>query len=381
MLLALMAVLLISASMVLAQGGGASAPAPPPVEVHGYMQNRLYTGSGANTQFRSERISLSALGRLPEDSNAYVEVYYHPWAPASGLYLESAYYDRAVNEDHRLRIGKGRRLTFGMVPAYPNRKTSNYGIVSETFTQDRIQGIQYYTTKGVLDFGASLHTAYRLGTRAVGEIPGDGPRNTTHQVPHLALRDATNADLSEQIQLSTRIGARLASGLSAGVSASFSSLDPRDLSALTGTGTALRPVNPLTGVNAVQPLVAPGTTDDTYRQWGLDVMQRWQNGWVAQGEWYQGTVSTLDYNAWNVLGGYFFPNGWKAFVRHSRKNMDTPATDNPLSWDLDQTSISVVQPIGKSVWLQYEYEINGEQTNTGAGVGNNIFFVELFAGF
>ncbi len=379
-MLAFAAVLLLApAGILFAQSGGGASPAPPAVEIHGYMQNRIYTGSGANTQFRSERISLSALGRLPEDSNAYVEVYYHPWAPSSGLYLESAYYDRPVDEDNRLRIGKGRRLTFGITPAYPNRKTSNYGIVSETFTQDRIQGIQYYTTKGVFDFGVSLHTGYRLGTRNVGEIPGDSLRNPMHQVPHLALRDLPG-ELSDEIQLSARIGGRWAGDLTAGISGSFGALDSRDVAALAGTGTSLRPINPFTGVNAVSALI-PGNTDDSFSQWGVDIMKKWDNGWVAQAEWYTGTAATLDFDAWNVLGGYFFPNGWKAFVRYSKKNMDTPLTDNPLSWDLNQTSISVVQPIGKSVWLQYEYEINGEDTNTGQSVGNNIFFVELFAGF
>lgn len=373
-LLTMIAVLLtFSAGMVYAQA--AAAPAPPTISVHGYMQNRLYMGEGANPEFRSERISISTLATFADTSNAYVELYYHPWAPASGLYLESAYYDRAI-ADGRLRIGKGRRLTFGITPAYPNRKTSNYGIVSEAITQDRIQGLQYCAKKDAMDFGISLHTAYRLGTRLAGEIPGDAVRNATHQVAHLCLRD-DNANLSRKLQVSGRIGGTWQGGmLKAGLSASFASLDQRDVTNLTTAG-ALTPADPRTGA-ATAPLLA--TADNDMSQIGLDATKKWASGFMLQGEFYDASAGGLDYNAWNLLAGQEFPTGWKVFVRYSQQNMDTAPTTNPLSWDLRQTSISVVQPIAKSVWIQYEYEINDERTD-GGGVGNDLFFVELFTGF
>ena len=122
---------LVLAGMLLAFSMAAfAADAAPSAQIHGYMQNRIYAGDGASPEFRSERISVSALAGLPDDSSAYVEVYYQPWASASGLYLESAYYDRPLGKG-RLRVGKGRRITFGMTPSYPNRKTSNYGLVAE----------------------------------------------------------------------------------------------------------------------------------------------------------------------------------------------------------------------------------------------------------
>lgn len=372
-LLAMTAVLLmVSAGMVFAQA--AAAPAPPKIDVHGYMQNRFYMAEGANPEFRSERISISTIATFADTSNAYVEIYYHPAAAAGGLYLESAYYDRPI-ADGRLRVGKGRRQTFGITPAYPNRKTSNYGIVSEAFTQDRIQGLQYMASKGTMDLGLSVHTAYRLGTRNIGEIPGDTLRNATHQVPHLALREA-NGDLSQKLQFSGRIGGNW-NGLKAGLSASFATLDTRDMANLTGAGT-LTPVDPRTGL-ATGPLLTP-TSDNNMSQIGLDFMKKWPSGFMAQGEFYDASVSTLDYNAWNLLAGQEFPSGWKIIVRYAQQNMDIAPITNPLSWDVRQTSISVVQPIAKSVWIQYEYEINSEKTD-GASVGNNVFFIELFSGF
>jgi len=397
-LLAMTAVLLmVSAGMVFAQA--AAAPAPPTITVHGYMQNRFYFGEGANPEFRSERISISTLATFADTSVAYVEVYYHPWVNTNGLYLESAYYDKPI-ADGKLRIGKGRRQTFGITPAYPNRKTSNYGIVSEAFTQDRIQGLQYMASKGTMDFGASIHTAYRLGTRAIGEIPGDTPRNALgvpqHQVPHLALRDphsgsgnqafsAVSGQLSQKLQFSGRIGGNW-SGFKAGLSASFASLDNRDMANLrgdAGSDSVLRPSHPITGAAAgtVTPLIAAGSSDNDMSQIGIDFMKKWPSGFMAQGEFYDASVSELDYNAWNLLAGQEFPSGWKVFVRYSQQNMDTALTDNALTWDVRQTSISVVQPIAKSVWIQYEYEINTENSDIGSNVGNNLFFIELFTGF
>lgn len=398
-LLALTAVLLIvSAGAVFAQGGGAGlaptaaavAPAPTKIDVHGYMQNRFYFGKGSNPEFRSERISISTQATFANTSNAYVELYYHPWVNTNGLYLESAYYDMPI-ADGRLRVGKGRRTTFGMTPAYPNRKTSNYGIVAEAFTQDRVQGVQWTGSKSNVDVALSVHTAYRLGTRAIGEIPGDSGRNAAHQVPHLAMRDphsgggnqafsSVSGQLSQKLQFAGRVGGNWG-GSKVGLSYSFGKLDNRDMQNLRGDGTeyVLRPASPFTA--SPTPALLPGATDNSMNVIGFDFMKTWSGGLVLQGEYYDASVSDLEYNAWNALGGFVWKNGWKLFVRYAQHNMDMPMTANPLTWDTRQTSLSLVQPLAKSVWIQYEYEINAERTLTGAKVQNDLFFVELFSGF
>ena len=350
------------------------AVAAPSMEVHGYVQNRVYLAPGANAEFRTERVSLSATAGLPNESTGYLEVYYHPWASASGLYLESAYFDTPAG-DGRLRIGKGRRMTFGITPAYGNRRTSNYGIVGEAITQDRIQGIQYMLNKGNLEVGATVQTAYRLGTRAVGEIPGDTVRNATHSVPHLSFRDLPG-ELSNKLEFAGRVGGKWNNGLRAGASLSLSTLDNRDIANLS-TSSAGNTLSP-----GGTPALVPGATSKTRNVWGLDAMYKMPSGFLVQGEFYDVKVSSLKYNAWDVLGGYEATNGWKYFVRYSQQNMDTPATANPLTWDQRQTSLSVVQPLNKGLWLQYEYEINDEEPLAGISkVKNNLFFVELFSGF
>lgn len=356
-------VLVLVAALLFIVGSTAFAvEVAPGVKLSGYMQNRVYLAPGANPTFRSERISIMSTAALPNDSNAFVEVYYHPWAPASGFYLESAYYDTPL-ADGRLRIGKGRRLTFGITPSYPNRKTSNYGIVSETFTQDRIQGVQYVTRRNNLDFGISAHTALRLGDRNIGEIPGDGVRNVDHQVPHLTLRDLPGA-WSRKLEYASRLGGRW-ENLTAGASLSLAGLDDRDVVFLID--------NDLLPGEAAPP--------SNRRIWGLDFMYR-PSAFVTQGEWYDGRIGDLKFNAWNIVVGWQPPEGWKFFARYADKNVNAIPTANPRTWDVSQTSLSAVQPLRRGLWLQYEYEINRESPPAEIdNVKNDIFFVELLTLF
>ena len=387
---------LLTAGLLVGVGTGSALAAEgtpaPSVQLHGYMQNRFYIPEAGNMQFRTERVSVSALGTLANTSNAYVELYYHPALASSALYVESAYYDLPF-ADGRLRVGKGRRTTFGITPAYPNRKTSNYGLVGEAITQDRISGAQYTLRKGILDLGLSGHVGFRLGSRAIGEVPGDDIGNTAlagptpatparvgHAVPHLSLRDMPGA-MSRKLQFSGRVGVNMPYGLRAGLSGSFGDLAPRDLASLRGTDNALRPTNPLTG-EVGAPIGASFTSKDM-NQYGLDVSYKHQSGILGQAEWYRSGVSDLDYDVWNALVGYEIPTGWRFTARYSQQLMDIAPTNNPLTWDTRQLSLAVAQPLGlgKSVWLQYEYENNTEKSNTGASVKNDVFFVELFSGF
>ncbi|MHB1001549.1 MAG: hypothetical protein ACYC27_20100 [Armatimonadota bacterium] len=354
------------------------------IEVHGFLQNRVYLAPGANAEFRSERISLSTKATFENQSQVYVELYYHPWT-ASNLYVESAYYQTPVDKG-LLRVGKGRRVTFGIVPAFANRKTSNYGIVAEAITQDRIQGIQYLRDIGKVNLAVGLHSAYRLGSRPVGDVSGDDLRNNPsptkegHTVSHLALREA---NASGKMQISGRAGIKLSPELTAGLSGSFASLDPRDVTNLTGAAgsdNTLRPRNPITNEFPTTP-IGLEFDNNNMSQIGLDATYKRPNGMIVQGELYGSSVSDLNYNVWNILTGLESPSGWKYFIRYAQQNMDIAPTNNPLTWDITQTTFSIVQPLRKNAWLQYEYEINSEKTDSGANVANNLFFVELFTAF
>lgn len=369
--------MLTLAALTLLLGSAAfAADSAPSIQVHGYLQNRIYAASGANPEFRTDRISVSTTANLQDKSTAYVEVYYLPYAATSGLYLESGYYDTMVGQGH-LRIGKGRNLSFGITPCYSNRKTSNYGLFAEAFTQDRIQGVQYYNTLGTLDIAAGLYTGLRLGNKGLGEVPGDDINNPTHSVAHLAFRD-TPGGYSKNLQASARVGSKWLDGaLKIGVSQSYAKLDPRDMTALNST---LLPTNPFTGAASTTPIGATFTSD-TLRMLGFDLTYTKPSGFVMEGEWVKANISDLDCSGYYILFGWQPPKGWNFYARYGAQLMGITPTDNPLTWDVKQISLSAVQPIRKGIWLQYEYEINTEVTNTGDNIKNNLLFVELFSGF
>lgn len=382
----LAALALLGAHAAIAADAGASSPA---VQIHGYMLNRMYAAQGASPEFRTERISVSALAPLQDTSNAYVEVYYHPWAPGSSggnVYLESAYYDTPF-AGGRLRVGKGRGTTFGMTPAYPNRKTTNYGIVSEAFTQDRVQGLQYTYQKGALDAGIAIREGMRLGTRNIGELSGDSNRVVKpepNQVPHLSFRDlGATGDTSDKLEIAGRVGGVWPNGLRGGVSFLVGRVDKRDLANLLST--AVNTLNPEGGAGTA--LIQTPTTNKTRNVVGFDVEYKSPCGFVAQGEFYGAKASLVRYNAWDVLFGLEPTRGnMRYYVRYSQQNIkhnaDVPLTANPLSWDTRQVSLSVVQTLRKNLWLQYEAEINDEKPLPGIPKRkNNLFFVELFTGF
>jgi hypothetical protein len=359
--------------LIAACGAAIAVDISPTVQLHGYLQNRLYVPQGVTPEFREERVAVSATAALPKDSIVYVELDYHPSLANNSILVESAYYDTPFGPGH-IRVGKGRDYTFGMTPYYANRKTSNYGIVAEKFTQDRIQGVQYLLQKGKLDIGASVHTQLRLGNRAIGTVPGDVTHDATHTVSHLAFRD-TPGDLSQRLAFSARVGG-IWKDIKAGVSGSISSLDSRDLANLT-TSSATNTLTP----NGTPSLLPADTTSTTFNKYGIDFIYKKQSGWLLQGEAYKSNISTMSVNAWDVLAGWDPPKGWKFYARYSQQNTDAVRTANPLSWDVQQITLSVVQPIRKGIWMQYEYEINTEDSNTGADVKNNIGFAELFVSF
>ncbi len=341
-------------------------------EFHGFMLNRLYVSPGQAPFFQVDRVSLQTVAKISPRCTGVVEIYHHPWVATqpSSTYVESAYVDlKDADGKGFLRVGRGRRLGFGIVPTYGNRKTSNYGLVSETFTQDRVQGIQYCRSEKQTNYAVSLYTAYTIGARTLG-LAGVG--TSTRGVRHLADRDSPSA-INPRLELSARVGTSTPQGLAAGLSFATSKLSPADLTYMN-TNLDLD-ANPATN----------HWSSRTRTRYGLDA-QYVKGPWVGQLEYYVGKTSSLDHNAWCVLAGHTFPAGQKAFVRYAAANNDvTPVAGSQLTWDTTQWMFSAVQPIkwaGGPVWIQCEYERNDESPPAGtAKVANDVFFAELFVGF
>lgn len=342
------------------------AQTTPSVELHGYMQNRFYAPPSASSRFVSERLSLSAVGKLTPDINAYAELYFHPWITDSVLaaqqfrtYLESAYVDLPLGPG-RVRVGKGRQLNFGLTPSYPNRKTSQYGIISETYTQDRIVGAQWSMKKGTVDGGLSLFTDQNLSTRGEGDFAGAIPNVDT--VPHLVDKDIPGS-ISGELAVSGRFG--------------FTT--PRwqgHVSAMTGQYSATQ----LGTINTA--FATPTNTNTDHNKFGVDTIYSAGN-FVAQGEWYTGNFSFLGITGYQVLVGYQPKDKDRWYVRWAALNNDVaPIVGTPTTYNTQQLTFAYVHPISRGVWIELDYERNLESVPTGgASIDNDLFFVELFTGF
>ena len=325
------------------------------VELHGYMQNRFYANPKDSARFISFRTSLSAVAQLGKDGTGYAEIYYHPNSAGSAVYMESAYVDLPLAEG-RIRIGKGRQLSFGMVPAYGNRKTTLYGSVSELFTADRIQGFQYAYKKGTFNVGASLFTDLRLNMRPLGTFPGGGAT----VVNHFAERDLQGAS-SGNLAGSVKVGVSTPC-LQAHASASVGKLVPADANLIAGQYGVV-------------------TTNTDHNKYGVDA--NYASGpFIGQVQWYQGNYSFLKITGYSALVGYQPKDERRFYIRYTALNNNQPANVNQLTWDTQQLTVGIVQPIRKGVWAELEYQKNWESTGGGAPqVNNDLLFLEFFTGF
>jgi hypothetical protein len=339
------------------------------LDLHGWMANRIYGEPGV-AHFQAERLDLYAGKDIDPHLKAYFEFYYHHWVnlktdKGSPWFLDSAFVDFIDSSGNRLRVGKGRDFTFGLTPIYGNRKTSEYGLIAETFTQERIIGAQYFgtTANKKLDFGISVHNALPAGSRNSGTDQAafrDEP-----VVPHLADK-GEGKNLAESARLAIPVfgTGRL------GVSYRTGNLRDADLTFLAG-----------------KDLIEKGTDNHKNNQWGVDYNYKTPSGIVTQAEYYSAKMSTLDFNGWDALLGYEpkNPMGIRSYVRYGKLNLDPPeVTDNTYTWDQNQWIVSFVKPLrqGKPVWLQLEWIKNNENPPSGVDkVENDVVFLELFTGF
>jgi len=406
----------LTCSLVVALVLGAVAAAvaetqgPPAVEVHGWSLTRYYidttvngtrdsvTGAITNEEDEShlewERFSLYAKARLPEGREAYAEVYIHPWVAnddPSFLYLESLYLDVPLAPGAKLRMGKGRSTAFGIVPAYGNRKTSNYSPLSETFTMDRALGVQFMQTRGNDSLNVGLFESQRPGTRLIGMVADsqiDGGKNAIAAtlVSHLANRD-TPAGRSGKLELSARYGRQMAD-LNVGVSGRGGAMDDEDAD-LLGSSKMFQAHFTETGT----------TPNKTRLYWGLDATYK-KMPFVGTAEYYAGSLGGIDQSGYAILFGVEPTKQctgiWRElsgackglFVRYVSLDIDvTPVMDSSLTWDTQQWAVSYVLPIKikylpLAKWLQIEYERNTEDSPEGAeDVPNDMLFAELFSAF
>lgn len=354
------------------------------VELHGFMQNRFYANPDSSARFVAERVSLSAVGKFGTDAIGYVEVYYHPWltdrvigvpqptppvigytAEQSRIYLESVYADLPAGEG-RLRIGKGRQLNFGLTPTYPNRKTSQYGIISETFTQDRIVGAQYTQKIGSFDFGGSLYTDQRVQNRKIGDFAGASVNQlmpSTKVVAHIVDKDDP-ANNPGTLAGSVRFGITKPD-YQVHLSGASGKMVEEDVAVL----------NTAFGMQSQ-------STSRKHQKYGFDAAVA-HGPFCLQTEYYQGKFSFLTITGYQVLLGYQPKDKIRGYVRWSALSNGSMnnRTASQLTWPTRQFTVGIIKPLRPGMWVELDYEKNMETTAGLPKPKNDLLFLELFTGF
>lgn len=278
--------------------------------------------------------------------------------------LEHAYLGiKGLPLNGMMYIGQTRNYAFGLTPTGGNRKTTNYGIVADMFTHDRILGLQYIGKVNVIDFSAAVYNGYAIGNRAAGE--------GANKVNFLADRDSTlgtfqGRDASDNKEVAARFGVSNMGGFSAGVSGSVGRLSAADLTFVK------------TNVNA-------DYTEKTKNRFGIDAKYN-VGALLLQGEFYQGKTSELSHNAWQGLVLYKIPyqqdKTIDVYGRYGVVNPDIEATASSYTWKLKQTVAGIIYYFAKNIWLQTELEFNDESPLDGIEkINNDVYFTELFVSF
>lgn len=357
--------LTLIASVFVCAAGMVCAQAVSNVEVHGFMLNRFYANPDASARFVTERISTILQAKVGDDGVAYFEVYWHPWITDAVLangaftaewartYVESAYCELPLGSG-RIRVGKGRQLNFGMTPSYGNRKTTQYGIISETFTQDRIQGIQYTQKKGDWEGGLTLFSDQQVDTRSIGDYATLNPK----VVRHIVDKDLPGR-ISGKLAVAAKFGYNTPS-LQAHVSGCVGKLDKNRLSTITDAYGD-----------------DPETPNTDHNKFGFDAIYN-RGPFVLQGEYYWGDFSYVGIDGYNLLVGYQPKNKMRLYARYAALDNDKPAQTSTGA-NVRQFTLGIVQPIRKGVWVEINYEKNMESWTP--KVDNDLLFAELFTGF
>ncbi len=330
----------ISASFVAAQ-----------VEVHGFTQARAIAGNN-NYTFRIDRFGLRLQQKIDDEFDWLTEIYVHPFpTPTSAVYMESAYLNWHLRDrlpwDFTVRFGKGRNETFAQAPYYSRRRTSDYTLFSEAYTQSRVLGIQTFSNFGPVQLAIGILNGYTpvLGGRQVPDFAvGDFIR-----VPLGDGETAYNTD--QNLAVSGRLGYKntvpVLGALNVGLSAYVSQTD-----------------------------AFPAVSDDEMNRYAVDGEFKTPQGFLAQGQFLTGSTAGIDQGGGEILGGWESAQ-YGLYARYGTVTYDT----NTLP-DLNQIMLSAIYKIRPAIHFRLEGLINGEDMKNlpGGEVDNDVIFFEtLFA--
>jgi len=320
------------------------------VQTHGFILYRTILANNNYTN-RIERYGIRFTEKIDDEFDWLTEIYIHPQQPAGRgrLYMESAYLNWNLSNrlpwDFRMRIGKGRNYCYGITPSYRNRRTSDYSLYSEAFTQLRVMGIQTFSNFGAVQLALAVINPYSFRSRFLPDFPiGDN-----FPIP-ICDRDTDNSTL-DRIAVSGRLGYKTET---LNVGADFYVSDPKE------------------------------GTEGAKTRFGVDGELKLESGLLAQAQFTMATtaanpgngIEDVNHMGAEVLGGWE-KDKIGLYARYGLVTYDDKFQD------LNSLMLSGVYKIRPRIHLRLEALINGEATDDAKGwvekENNVLFFETLFA--
>lgn len=340
-----------------------AAPAFAQVQVHGFLLARTIV-TNDNYSARIDRYGLRIMQKVDDEFDLLTEFYIHPSESIvqSRLYMESAFLNWHLKNrlpwDFNVRIGKGRNLCYGIAPSYANRRTSDYSLYSEAFTQMRVTGFQTFSNFGPVQLAVAVINPYRTSTGSPKDVAAttlsrflpDFPLGNNLLVP-ICDRDNDIGAIKNRVGVSGRLGYKTKI-LNVGASA-YTSQTGRDivwLKSKAGSDSCK-----LTQKNAQM-------------RYGLDGEVKLENGLMAQGQF---TIAKtgVDFNGDSVRELEIDHNGGEVIVGWEKPKCGLYARYGAVTYDdqlrsLNQIMLSGIYKIRPNIHLRLEGLINGEQTGS-----------------
>ncbi len=331
-------------------------------EVHGFLLARTIVTNN-NYGERIDRYGLRITQKIDDEFNFLTEFYIHPSEAdaRSRLYMESAFINwnlkNRVPWDLTVRIGKGRNYCYGLTPDYSSRRTTDYSLYSEAFTQVRVSGFQTFSKFGNVELDLALVNPYTLKSRPLPDFPLGKSLN----IP-ICDRDNDTAAVRNRGAVSGRLSYKT-SILKVGVDGYVSQTGPDKVG----------------GVKQKNSL----------NRFGASGELKLANGLMAQGQFTMATTACdLNANAADGAETDLSHNGGEALVGWEKNKTGLYARYGMVTYDdklqsLNQIMLSAVYKIRPNVHLRFEGLINGEEEDAAkkwAKCDNDVMMFEcMFA--
>jgi hypothetical protein len=350
-----------------------------PVQVHGFLLARTIVTQSQYSE-RIDRYGFQFAQKLDDEFDWVVETYIHSGEAdaRSRLYLESAYLNWHMGSklpwDFNVRIGKGRNFTYGITPSYSSRRTTDYSLYSEAFTQVRVTGFQTFSNfaDNKVQLAVAVLNPYTWKSRPVPDFPLD-PNYTAGNPTGLGFINIPICDRDDDQSYTKRaaVSARLGYKDKIGDIAFNVGAD--------GYATQNGPDKTPGGIKQ----------KNSVNRFGLDAEIKSDMGLMAQAQFTMAqSPYDLDKNAANGTEKLLNHNGGEALVGYEKDKCGLYARYGMLTYDdklqdLNQVMLSAVYKIRPTVHLRLEGLINGEKENAAKGwkkINNDVLMFEtMFA--